>query len=137
MCIFCKIVEGSVPAYKVYEDGTVLAFLDLTQGTHGHTLVIPKNHISNVYEMSEETASQLFSKVPLIARALKKALNPVGLNIVNNNDQPLQTVFHAHIHLIPRYPDDGMILSTRNRIEEYQPEDYQTLAKEINHYVRT
>lgn len=135
MCIFCKIVEGSIPAYKIYEDETVLAFLDITQGTHGHTLIIPKEHVANVYDMREETASHLFRKVPMIARALKKALNPIGLNIVNNNDQPLQTVFHAHIHLIPRYPEDGMILSTRNRIDDYQPEDYQKLAKDIELHV--
>ncbi len=135
MCIFCKIVDGSIPSYKVYEDETVLAFLDITQGTHGHTLIIPKEHVSNIYDMNETTAAQLFRKVPMIARALKQALNPIGLNIVNNNDQPLQTVFHAHIHLIPRYPDDGMILSTRNRLEEYQPEDYQTLAEELKAHV--
>ena len=106
-CIFCKIVDGEIPSYKVYEDEVVLAFLDITQGTKGHTLVIPKKHVQNVYELDEEIASELFKRVPKIARAIKEAFHPIGLNIVNNNDKPLQSVFHYHIHLIPRRMGDA------------------------------
>lgn len=113
-CIFCKIISGEIPSYKVYEDDHVLAFLDITQGTKGHTLVIPKKHFNNVYDLDEETVFHVFSVVPKLANALKETFQPIGLNIINNNDKPLQSVFHFHIHLIPRYENDGMKLSTIN-----------------------
>ncbi|MCU9532991.1 HIT family protein [Streptococcus sp. CSL10205-OR2] len=105
-CIFCKIVSGDIPSSKVYEDDDVLAFLDISQATNGHTLVIPKKHVRNVLEMDEATAETVFSRVPKLARAIKKATGAQGLNIINNNEEAAgQTVFHAHIHLLPRYQD--------------------------------
>ncbi len=130
-CIFCKIIAGEIPSYKVYEDDNVLAFLDITQGTKGHTLIIPKKHIKNVYEIDEETIFNVFKVVPMISKALKKAFNPIGLNIINNNDQPHQSVFHFHIHLIPRYEDDGMILSTINNYDKYEPTYFNNLITKI------
>lgn len=130
-CIFCKILEKEVPSYKIYEDENVLAFLDITQGTKGHTLVIPKKHIKNVYELDEETASEIFRVVPKIANALKKAFNPIGLNIVNNNEKPLQSVFHFHIHLIPRYENDGMKLSTVNNYGKFDSTYFNSLVESI------
>jgi histidine triad (HIT) family protein len=123
-CIFCKIINGDIPSYKIYEDENVLAFLDITQGTKGHTLVIPKKHVKNVYELDEETASQLFKVVPKIANALKKAFNPIGLNIVNNNEQPLQAVFHYHLHLIPRYQEDNVVIKTDNNYGKISNDDF-------------
>ena len=102
-CIFCNILNKEIPSYKIYEDENVYAFLDITQGTKGHTLVIPKKHIKNVYELNDKDAANIFKVVPKIARAIKKSFNPIGINIINNNDLPLQSVFHFHIHLIPRY----------------------------------
>jgi len=110
-CIFCKIVRGEIPSYKVYEDDDVLAFLDITQVTPGHTLIIPKQHVTDIFELSSELAGKIFAKVPKISQQLKEALSPIGLNVVNNNQAPLQSVFHYHIHLIPRYPNDGFVLS--------------------------
>ncbi|HEM3701814.1 TPA: HIT family protein [Streptococcus suis] len=109
-CIFCKIVAGEIPASKVYEDDHVLAFLDITQVTKGHTLVIPKKHYRNVLDMDAETAGQVFSVVPALARQLKEKLAASGLNIVNNNEEVAgQTVFHTHIHLLPRFDkNDGL-----------------------------
>lgn len=130
-CIFCKIIAGEIPSYKVYEDDTVLAFLDITQGTKGHTLVIPKKHIKNIYELDEQTAKDIFTVVPKIANALKEAFNPIGLNIVNNNDQPLQSVFHFHVHLIPRYEDDGMKLSTLNNYGKFDSSHFTNLVDKI------
>ena len=130
-CIFCKIINGEIPSYKVYEDNNVLVFLDITQGTKGHTLIIPKTHVKNIYEVTEEIASDVFKTVPLIANALKKAFSPIGLNIINNNDQPLQSVFHFHIHLIPRYEDDGMVLSTINNYGEFDNEYFTALVEKI------
>ena len=130
-CIFCKIIEGEIPSYKIYEDENVLAFLDITQGTKGHTLVIPKNHVRNIYDLDEETATQVFRVVPKIANAIKKAFNAIWLNIINNNDQPLQSVFHFHLHLIPRYEDDGMKLSTINSYGKFEDTYFKNLVNHI------
>lgn len=103
-CIFCQIVAGKIPASKVYEDEDVLAFLDISQVTKGHTLVIPKEHVRNLLDMSEDTASKVFAKVPAIARALQKVTGADGANLLNNSEEVAgQTVFHAHIHILPRY----------------------------------
>lgn len=110
-CIFCNIVNGTIPSYKVYEDEQVLAFLDITQVTKGHTLIIPKQHVEDVFELSAELASTIFRHVPMIANKLNTTFQPIGLNIINNNKAPLQSVFHYHVHLIPRYENDGFTLS--------------------------
>lgn len=106
-CIFCQIVAGQLPASKVYEDDDVLAFLDISQVTKGHTLVIPKKHVRNLLDMSEATASKVFSKVPRIARAVQKATGASGVNLLNNSEEVAgQTVFHAHIHILPRFSQE-------------------------------
>ena len=110
-CIFCKIINQEIPSYKIYEDEYVYAFLDITQVTKGHTLVIPKEHHATIFELPSEIAANLYRVVPHISNMLNKAFDPIGLNIVNNNNEPLQSVFHYHIHLIPRYPNDGFNLS--------------------------
>ena len=94
-------------------------------------MIIPKKHIKNIYELDEQTAINIFSVVPKLANAIRKAFNPVGLTIINNNDKPLQSVFHFHIHLIPRYEDDGMILSTENNYGKYDSKYFTNLVKSI------
>ena len=130
-CIFCRIIQGEIPSYKVYEDDYVLAFLDISQITKGHTLIMPKRHVKNVYEMDEALASQVFKSVPKIANAIKKAFNPIGLNIINNNEKPHQSVDHFHIHLIPRYENDQFDIAFINNQDQYQNEDYLTVLKQI------
>jgi histidine triad (HIT) family protein len=110
-CIFCKIINQEIPSYKIYEDEHVYAFLDITQVTKGHTLVIPKEHHATIFELPPEIASNLYRVIPHISSMLNQAFNPIGLNIINNNNKPLQSVFHYHIHLIPRYQNDGFNLS--------------------------
>ncbi|MFC3932406.1 HIT family protein [Streptococcus dentapri] len=125
-CIFCKIIAGEIPSSKVYEDDKVLAFLDISQTTPGHTLVVPKEHVRNVLEMSEKTALELSSRLPKLARAVKSATNAKGLNILNNNEEVAgQSVFHAHIHLIPRYDSNDELSIT---FTEHEP-DFDALAK--------
>ncbi|MCL2681308.1 MAG: HIT family protein [Streptococcaceae bacterium] len=103
-CIFCKIIDGEIPSNKVYEDDTLLAILDITQTTKGHTLVIPKKHHRNLLEMPSQEVGLLFSKIPHIANLLKDKLDAKGMNILQNNEEIAgQSVFHTHIHLIPRY----------------------------------
>ncbi|MED3723506.1 HIT family protein [Geobacillus stearothermophilus] len=132
-CIFCKIVNGELPAAKVYEDEHVLAFLDISQVTKGHTLVIPKVHTENVFTLTPEAAGRLFRAVPVIANALNKAFSPVGLNLLNNNgEQAGQTVFHYHLHLIPRYgKGDGFGAGWKSHASDYTPADLQAIAAAI------
>lgn len=109
-CIFCKIVDGSIPSFKLYEDENVMAFLDISQTTKGHTLVIPKAHSGNVLEIeSEELDKALMAAVRTVAKKLKRVLKCDGFNIVSNIEEVAgQTVFHTHIHIIPRYgANDG------------------------------
>jgi histidine triad (HIT) family protein len=132
-CIFCKIAAGEIPSAKVYEDSDVLAFLDLSQVTKGHTLVIPKNHEENIYELSEETAQNLFKVIPKIANGIKSAYQPLGLNILNNNGEKAgQSVFHYHLHLLPRYgKGDGFGAVWHDHSSEYSIEDLQNIAQTI------
>lgn len=106
MCIFCMIANHEIPSKVVYEDDKYIAFLDLTQTTIGHTLVVPKRHSKNIYELNDEDAKDIMCVVKKVALMLKKTYNPIGLNVVNNNEKPLQSVDHFHIHLIPRYNND-------------------------------
>ncbi|WP_156323988.1 HIT family protein [Bacillus sp. JCM 19034] len=137
-CIFCKIVNGEIPSSKVYEDEHVYAFLDISQVTKGHTLVIPKAHYQDIYELPSEVASQLFSAVPKIANGLKAALNPIGMNMINNNGEKAgQTVFHYHIHLIPRYgKGDGYGAVWKDHSSEYSQEELQEAAKAISTFIK-
>ncbi|SDY46099.1 histidine triad (HIT) family protein [Evansella caseinilytica] len=132
-CIFCKIVQGQIPSAKVYEDEKVIAFLDLSQVTKGHTLVIPKRHEENVYELSEDSAKAVFTAVPKVAKALKAAFDPAGINMLNNNGKAAgQTVFHYHVHLLPRYgKGDGFGAVWHDHSSEYTKEDLNQIAKQI------
>lgn len=132
-CIFCKIIHGDIPAAKVFENEHVLAFLDISQVTKGHTLVIPKLHQQDIFELKPDTAKELFSVVPKIANAIKEAYDPIGLNILNNNGKPAgQAVFHYHLHLIPRFgKGDGFGAVWKDHSNEYTNENLQQIAKEI------
>lgn len=133
-CIFCKIINDEVPSYKVYEDDVVLAFLDLSQTTPGHTLVVPKKHVSNIYEYDEKLASEVFARIPKIARAIQ-ASNPniKGMHILSNNGEvAYQSVFHSHFHLIPRYTDnDSFKITFKDNSGKYLPTDLSEIQKSI------
>ncbi|GAE93677.1 histidine triad (HIT) nucleotide-binding protein [Gracilibacillus boraciitolerans JCM 21714] len=120
-CIFCKIKNGEIPSAIVYEDDDVYAFLDLSQVTKGHTLVIPKQHTKNIYETDETIASKLFARVPKIANAIKETFQPIGINILSNNEEAAgQSVFHLHLHLIPRYDqEDGFRAKWETHEDQY------------------
>lgn len=132
-CIFCKIVAGDIPSSKVYEDDQVYAFLDISQVTKGHTLVIPKAHVKDIYETDEEIASELFARVPKIANAIDKSFSPKGINILSNTGEAAgQSVFHLHLHLIPRYDDtDGFKPGWITHDENYSPRELTEMAKLI------
>ncbi len=107
-CIFCKISGGEIPSKTIYEDGEFRVILDISPATKGHALILPKEHYANIYEMPEETAARVMILARKLAVHMKETLKCDGLNIVQNNGEAAgQTVFHFHMHLIPRYKQDG------------------------------
>lgn len=107
-CLFCKIITGEIPSTKVYEDETVLAFLDIHPVNIGHTLVIPKTHYTSLYETPDEILAHIIAVAKKLSIAIKGALTADGINIEMNNDAPAgQVIFHTHIHIIPRFSGDG------------------------------
>lgn len=106
-CIFCKIANGEIPSATLYEDEEFRVILDLGPATKGHALILPKAHAANIYEISEDMAAKAMVLAKKMATKMTKALNCDGFNIVQNNGEPAgQTVFHFHMHLIPRYKGD-------------------------------
>jgi histidine triad (HIT) family protein len=109
-CIFCKIVAGTLPSARVYEDAQSLVFMNLQQKNPGHTLIIPKDHYPNIYELPDELASYVAGVTARIARALKKEFRPIGVNVLQNNEPAaMQSIFHYHVHVIPRYAGDDLL----------------------------
>lgn len=110
-CIFCKIANGEIPSRTLYEDDAFRVILDLSPATKGHALILPKNHFRNLYEIDEDTAVKVLPLAKKMAVAMTEKLGCDGFNVVqNNNEVAGQTVFHFHVHLIPRYTDDNQSL---------------------------
>ena len=106
-CIFCGIAKKEVPESHVYEDNDVIAFMDINPISEGHTLIIPKKHYENIYEIPAEEAAYLFKVVKKIAYAVRKGMDAKGVSIIQNNGRAAgQVVFHLHVHIIPRYGDE-------------------------------
>lgn len=106
-CIFCKLSNGIIPVEALYEDEIVKVIFDASPASRGHVLIIPKRHVANIYELDDELAGHIFKVAYKIAKALKEGLKLEGLNVVQNNGEIAgQTVFHFHMHLIPRYKGD-------------------------------
>ena len=105
-CLFCKIIEGSIPSKTIYEDELVKVFLDINPYTNGHCLIIPKKHIVTVNELDDELITHILKIEKHIYKLLKEKLNIEGLTVVQNNELG-QEVKHYHIHLIPRYKNDN------------------------------
>ena len=107
-CIFCKIANGEIPSTTLYEDEDFRVILDLGPATRGHALLLPKNHFSNLFELDDETAQKAILVAKKMAGKMKDALGADGFNLVQNNGEAAgQTVFHFHMHLIPRYENDN------------------------------
>lgn len=103
-CIFCKIANGEIPSATVYEDGDFRVILDLGPASKGHALILPKSHFKDICEADKDTAGKLFPLAAKIGQAVKKGLGASGFNVVQNNGTSAgQTVFHLHVHVIPRY----------------------------------
>ena len=107
-CIFCKIANGEVPSKTVYEDENFRVILDLGPATKGHALILPKEHYANLFELPEDTAAAAMKVAKKLSAQMVENLGADGLNLVQNNGEVAgQTVKHFHLHLIPRYKDDG------------------------------
>lgn len=107
-CLFCKIAAREIPAEIVHEDDQTIAFLDIHPINKGHTLVIPKTHATNIYEIDDAIFFEVMRTAKRLARVVKSATNAEGINIGMNNDPAAgQAVMHAHVHVIPRFSDDG------------------------------
>lgn len=135
MCIFCKIAEGQIPSYKIYEDELCLAFLDLSQSNIGHTLIVPKQHFDNIITLDNELAGHLFSVTSKITKAISKALNINNFNILNNCGEIAgQSVHHFHIHIIPRKLNDNIKINlSSNELSEEQFIDLKdSIIKQLN-----
>lgn len=105
-CIFCKIAAGEIPSRKIYEDKDLIAIMDLSPTSKGHSLIIPKEHYTNIYDIDEEIAGKIMKTAKKLATKMTVALNCDGFNLLQNNGETAgQTMFHFHMHLIPRYKD--------------------------------
>ncbi len=129
-CIFCKIAAGEIPSKTLYEDGRFRVILDLKPATRGHALILPKEHAANVYELPEEAAAESMKLAKKMAMLLRDKLHCDGLNLVQNNGEAAgQTVSHFHLHMIPRYKEDGQKINwiPSNPTQE----ELETVRKEI------
>jgi histidine triad (HIT) family protein len=111
-CIFCKIIAGEIPSFKVYEDADFLAILDRFPSSAGHVLVLPKRHAADLFELSEAEAAAVLPLAQKLAKKIKATLGCAGVNIVQNNGAAAgQEIFHYHMHIVPRYTNDGLKIS--------------------------
>jgi histidine triad (HIT) family protein len=134
-CIFCRIVAKEIPAAVVYEDEHTLAFMDAGQVNPGHVLVAAKGHAENLYELNDAQAGALLRTAAKVARAIRAAYKPEGLSVYQANGKAAwQSVFHYHMHLLPRHEGDGMALTwpaknpPREKLAEYAAAIRKTLA---------
>ena len=127
-CLFCKIIEESIPSKTIYEDELVKVFLDINPNTNGHCLIIPKKHIVTVKEVDSILTTHILEVEKKIYDLLKEKLNIKGLTIVQNNELG-QEVKHYHVHLIPRYEDDNWNINFNQKSLKDTDEVYQEIMK--------
>ena len=128
-CIFCKILAGEIPSTAVSEDDDFKAILDVSPAARGHVIILPKNHAANIYELPDEDASKIMVVAKKIATAIEKAYHCDGVNILQNNGEAAgQTVFHLHVHVIPRFKGDTVNIGWK---QGDMPEDLDAICKEI------
>ena len=131
-CIFCKIISGDIPSTVVFEDDDVKAILDVNPAATGHVIVLPKYHAANIFETPDDVIAKTFSAAKKIAAGVKKAFNCDGVNILQNNGEAAgQTVFHLHVHVIPRFEGDGDRVSIKWKQGD-APENAKEIAEKIS-----
>lgn len=131
-CVFCRIISGDIPSYKIYEDDNVMAFLDIAPVSPGHALIIPKKHIANMEEMDDEVLHQVMYVVKKVGKAIKDGLGVEGYNIILNNGKVAgQVVNHFHFHIIPRKDGDGHALWKQGKYEGKEASDVITKIRAV------
>lgn len=129
-CIFCKIANGEIPSATLYEDEEFRVILDLGPASKGHALILPKKHYADIYELPEEMAAKVFVLASMMAKKMTEALDCDGFNIVQNNKAVAgQTVFHFHMHLIPRYEGDKVGLGWK--VGKLSDEDKEEILRKM------
>lgn len=120
-CLFCKIIKGVIPCYKIYEDEKTLAFLDISRNPEGHTLVIPKEHSVNMFDANESSFAWVMKTVQKVSQHYKNIGYADGINIyVNNGIEAGQEVMHLHVHIIPRHSDDQIAFSHTQKVSSVE-----------------
>lgn len=132
-CIFCKIIDGKLPSQKIYEDGVVLAFMDLNPINKGHTLIIPKKHAVTILELEEEVLKHMMVIIKKLSKAIVDATNADGFNVMQSNGRHAgQEVDHVHFHIIPRFEDDGKVFNwPHQKYEEGEMKEYSDKIKAL------
>ena len=134
-CIFCKIVAGEIPAVKLLDDDKVLAFMDINPACRGHILVVPKNHAENIFEISEADLSAVTGAVKRCAVAVKNALGAEGVTVLQlNGTASDQVVPHLHVHIMPRWKDDGLTVS-RWEMKTGDMDELQDIARKVKEHL--
>lgn len=129
-CIFCKIVRNEIPSKKIYEDNDVIAFLDINPANPGHTLVASKRHFENIFDVDSNILSKMIQTTKIVAKTIKERLNADGINIIQNNGKYAgQLVNHIHFHIIPRFPNDKVLI-TYQRVQ-LQEKDLENIQKKL------
>lgn len=130
-CIFCKIANGEIPSSCLYEDEKVRVILDISPASKGHALILPKEHYANLYEISDDMAMHVITVAKKMGQKMKEELELEGLNVLQNNGEVAgQTVFHYHMHLIPRYSDDKVKMTWEHG--EVSEEEKEELVKKLS-----
>lgn len=133
-CIFCKLANGDIPTNTLYEDDCVRVIFDAEPAAEGHVLILPKEHFDNIYELDDDTAGHVFKVAKKIATAMNKTLDMDGLNVVQNNGEAAgQTVFHFHMHIIPRHNDDTVNVSWEKH--KVSSERIKDITDEVRKYL--
>ena len=133
-CIFCKIIAGKIPAAKVYEDTTAIAFLDIMPANKGHCLVVPKKHYETLLEAPDEDIANLMKAVKKVTKALSLSIGNGSYNIIWNNGKAAgQIVNHAHVHIIPRFRGDGLRISWSHK--KYTDREMKSVQEKIKKFV--
>jgi histidine triad (HIT) family protein len=134
-CIFCKIIAGEIPAVKVLDEELVIAFMDINPSNQGHMLVVPKRHAENIFEIYENDLEATIRAVKRCAKAVKEAVNAEGITILQLNGKASdQIVPHLHIHVIPRWANDGLPVSTWE-MKQGDMEEIQDIARKVKEHI--
>jgi len=134
-CIFCKIIDGEIPAVKVLDKDQVIAFMDINPASRGHMLIVPKKHVENIFEISEDDLSAVMNAVKRCAQAVRQALKAEGITVLQLNGKASdQIIPHLHVHIMPRWQNDRLSVS-QWEMKEGDREELQEIARKVKEHI--